>query len=472
MENYVVCIPFPAQGHIRPMLKLAQLLHFKFDFNVTFINTHHIHQTLFKNHHSSSGNNTHPFFRFESLPEDDNLIDLFSVVNCIVINKLELPLKDLLVTKLGNDNNGSRLRVSCMISDVAMSSFTLKVAEELGIPAVLLETASACSLLANFHCRQLLDKGIIPLQEKSCLTNGYLDKSIDWIPSLKGISLKDMPTFIRTTDPNDMMLNIVMLNAQIALDCRAILINTFDALEQDVLEELSTISPTIYPIGPLNLMVDYHVSKNDTINIKSTVICDQEDSINVDYMKWLDSQKPESVLYVSFGSLLEVDQETFIEVAWGLANSLANFLWIVRSSQIIEDHTTLDFNQFKEEIKGRGMLIDWCDQEQVLAHRSIGGFLTHCGWNSTIENISYGVPMICLPLGADQSINSWHCCNSLGIGMKISEEVKRDGVQRVVKELMETKYGKEMGMRATKWRNIATKTKTEFLLFSTNFKFL
>ncbi|XP_021744630.1 7-deoxyloganetin glucosyltransferase-like [Chenopodium quinoa] len=441
MENHVVCVPFPAQGHIRPMLKLTQLLHFKFEFSITFINTHHIHQTLFKNHHRS--------------PEDDDPKDILSAINSIVTNKLELPLKELLVTKLLDNYNSNsdclQPRVSCMISDVGMSSFTLRVAEELGIRAVLLETASACSLLAYFHCRQLLDKGIIPLQDQSCLTNGYLEKSIDWISSLKRISLKDMPSFIRTLNPNDMnhmMLNIVMSNAHRALKSEAILINTFDALEQHALEDLSTIFPNIHPIGPLNLMVDHHISKKDTINSGPLMNSNE-------YMKWLDSQEPKSVLYVSFGSLVGVDQETFIELAWGLANSLTKFLWIVRSDQVIEKSCTIEFNRFKEEINGRGVLVTWCDQEQVLAHPSIGGFFTHCGWNSTIESISYGVPMICWPSAADQLINSWYCCNCLGIGMKMSEHVKRDYVERVVKELMETKNGKEMGTKAAKWRNIA-----------------
>ncbi|XP_021861718.1 7-deoxyloganetin glucosyltransferase isoform X2 [Spinacia oleracea] len=465
MENHVICVPFPAQGHIRPMLKLAKLLHFKFNFNITFVNTHHIHQTLFKNHHTCSENNKTPFFRFESLrPEgvsDNDPKDILSVINDVVTNKLELPLKELLMSNLrtsnninsNNNSNYSRPRISCMISDVAMSSFTLRVAEEFGIPAVLFETASACSLLAYFHFRQLLDKGIIPpLQDESCETNGYLEKTIDWIPSLKGICLRDMPTFIRTTiDPNDLMLNIVMLNAQRALNSRALIINTFDVLEQDVLKELSTINPNIYPIGPLNLLVDYHISKNDTISI-----CDEGDEEDHEYMKWLDTQEPNSVLYISFGTIECVNQEKIIEIAWGLANSLSKFLWVVISDQVTGELNCREFNRFEEEIKGRGVLVDWCDQESVLAHPSIGGFLTHCGWNSTIESISYGVPMICWPLVADQVTNAWYCCNRLGIGMKMGEEVKSDDVESMVKELMDKDNGKNMEAETMKWRKLAT----------------
>ena len=176
-KNHVVCIPMPAQGHIRPMLKLAKLLHFKFDFYVTFINTHYHHQTLFHSHQanssSSSCNSDSPIFRFESIPDCvDDPKDNISVMNAILDNLLEAPLKELLL-KLGSKECNQDLPstelpqlppVTCMVTDVGMSKFTLDVAEEMGIPAVSLETSGACGMMGYLQTRQLLDKGIIPLQ--------------------------------------------------------------------------------------------------------------------------------------------------------------------------------------------------------------------------------------------------------------------------------------------------------------------
>lgn len=161
MKNHAVCIPFPAQGHIRPMLKLAQLLHSNFGFHITFINTQHNHQTLFHEYLETMTPNT---FRFESIPDCiDDSNNILSIITSILDNHLGPPLKKLLL-KLGGKNDNLRPPVTCMVSDVAMSNFTLDVADELGIPAVVLQTSSACGMMGYLQHRQLLDKGIIPLK--------------------------------------------------------------------------------------------------------------------------------------------------------------------------------------------------------------------------------------------------------------------------------------------------------------------
>ncbi|XP_010673083.2 7-deoxyloganetin glucosyltransferase [Beta vulgaris subsp. vulgaris] len=463
-KNHAVCIPMPAQGHIRPMLKLAKLLHFNFGFHITFINTYHNHQTLFQQSHqahsssSSSSSCKSPIFRFESIPDcTDDPKDNMSVLNSFLDDLLEAPLKELLL-KLGSKECNQDLSptkpprlppVTCMVTDVGMSKYTLDVAGEMGIPAVSLETSGACGMMGYLQTRQLLDKGIIPLRDSSCLTNGYLDMAIDWIPSLKGIRLKNMPTSIRTIDQNDKLMNHVMSSEYRALKSRAILINTFDTLEQDVLKELSSFSPNIYPIGPLNLLVN-NKPKDDNIGL--TLSCEED----IDYIQWLDSQVPNSVLYVSLGTLAMLTQEQLVELAWGLANSHQKFIWVVRSNLCIGGSKPLSL-EFEEEIKERGILLSWCDQEKVLGHSSVGGFVTHCGWNSMIESISNGVPMICWPFFADQGTNGWYCCNYLGLGIDMSEVIKRDQIERMIIELMEGNKGKDMKKRAIEWRKLAKK---------------
>ncbi|KAH0680169.1 hypothetical protein KY285_021197 [Solanum tuberosum] len=114
-------------------------------------------------------------------------------------------------------------------------------------------------------------------------------------------------------------------------------------------------------------------------------------------------------------------------------------------------------HEFLAETKERGLLGGWCPQEQVLSHPSIGGFLTHCGWNSTFESISYGVPMLCWPFFADQQTNSWFNCNRWGIGMEIDSNVKREVIEELVRELMVGEKGKEMKENALKWKKLAEK---------------
>ncbi|KAK4859422.1 hypothetical protein QYF36_005172 [Acer negundo] len=105
-------------------------------------------------------------------------------------------------------------------------SFTLKAAQEFNIPNSLLWPAGACSFMAFVHYRSLIEKGLVPLKDLSYLTNGHLNTVIDWIPGMEGIKLKDLPTFIRTTDPGDIMMNFALGEVENARNASALIFNT------------------------------------------------------------------------------------------------------------------------------------------------------------------------------------------------------------------------------------------------------
>ncbi|XP_076934640.1 7-deoxyloganetin glucosyltransferase-like [Bidens hawaiensis] len=447
-KPHVVCMPFPAQGHLNPMINLAKILHSK-GCIITFVNTEFSHQRLLKSLGSDALNGL-PSFHFETIPdglpppENPNASQhhTATVIKSLEENGLD-PFKSVLakVSALYSP-------VTCVLTDYLMS-FTLSATEELGIPAIFFWTAGAGSILCYLEYPNLIQKGLMPLKDQSYLANGYLDKVVDFIPIMPGIRLKDFPPFVRMVHPGDeFMVGYSDLATQRAMKASAIIFNTFDELEGEILDTLSKLYPSGYGIGPLHLLQS-KIADKSLDSIKSNLRVEEPECL-----KWLDDKEPLSVIYVNFGSVLVMTPQQLVEFCWGLAKSNYSFLWIIRPDLVIGDSAVLS-PEFLEQTSNRGMFASWCPQEQVLSHPSIGGFLTHSGWNSTIESISYGVPMICWPFFADQQPNCWWSCNKWKIAMEIDSDVKSDEVSKLVIELMNGEKGKEMRKNAIDFKNKA-----------------
>jgi UDP:flavonoid glycosyltransferase YjiC (YdhE family) len=265
---------------------------------------------------------------------------------------------------------------------------------------------------------------------------------------MKGMRLRDFPNFNRTVDPDEIMLDFTIVETERAQKASALIFNTFDALEQEVLDALSSMFPPIYSIGPLHLLQS-QILDNDLKSIGLN-LWKQEDGC----LEWLDKKEPNSIAYVNFGSLVVMTSERLIEFAWGLANSNQKFLWIIRPDLVEGDSAILP-QEFLIETKERGLLASWCPQEQVLCHPSIGGFLTHSGWNSTVESVCGGVPIIAWPFFAEQQTNCRYTCNEWGIGMEIDGGVKRGEIANLLRELMAGEKGKELKKKAVDWKKLA-----------------
>jgi UDP:flavonoid glycosyltransferase YjiC (YdhE family) len=253
---------------------------------------------------------------------------------------------------------------------------------------------------------------------------------------LQNFRLKDLP-FIRNIKPNDSSVEYIFEAVRRAHRANAIIFNTSNELESDVMNVLSTVFPSIYAIGPLCSLL-YQSPENHLASLSTNLW--KEDTVCLD---WLESKEPGSVVYVNFGSVTVMSPEKLLEFAWGLANSKKPFLWIIRPDLVIGGSVVLS-SEFVTEISDRGLIAGWCSQEEVLNHPSIGGFLTHCGWNSTTESICAGVPMLCWPFFADQPANCRYICNEWEIGIEIDTNVKREEVEKLVNELMVGEKGKKM----------------------------
>jgi len=288
-----------------------------------------------------------------------------------------------------------------------------------------------------------------------CFTNGYLDTPVDWISGmLPGARLRDFPTFIRTTDPNDTMLTIII--KQCELDSPAadgILLNTFDDLERRSLDAIRARLPNTFTVGPFGPEVSPPSYLPVLPSLTSSLWKDDDRCA-----AWLDGHADEegSVVYVNFGSITVVTGEQMDEFAWGLAAAGCPFLWVVRPDTVRDAGGWELPEGFAEAVAGRGLTVGWCDQEAVLEHRATGGFLSHCGWNSTLESLRAGVPLLCWPFFSEQVTNCRYACDVWGVGLEMPREAGRREVEAAVRELMGTQgRGVAARRRAAEWKEKA-----------------
>ncbi|KAL4196251.1 hypothetical protein AMTRI_Chr04g182360 [Amborella trichopoda] len=398
VKPHALCIPFTAQGHINPMMQLARILHSK-GFYITFVNSE-FNQDLITEANGHVPATGFDDFRLETIPDGlplshgrtTNVLELCESTR----KNMKAPFGELMTRlKCSPGVPG----VTCVIADGVLN-FTQEVAEEFGVPRVTFWTTSACGYWGYLQIPELIERGYTPLKDLSCLAEGYLETILDWFPGMPNVYLKDMTAFTRTTDPDDFLLNYTKTESQMALRTSALILNTFDDLEKDVVEAMrSRIPCLLYTIGPL-LTFSEHESKEEDKSIPTTLLKEETECLT-----WLDKQQFKSVLY------------------------------------------------------GRGLIANWCDQEHVLSHASVGGFLTHSGWNSMLEAICNGVLVICWPFFAEQHTNCRYACIEWGFGMEIDNNVnvKRDTVEAELRELMEGMKGTELRAKIMKWKQVAEK---------------
>ncbi|MED6170366.1 hypothetical protein PIB30_030079 [Stylosanthes scabra] len=464
IRPHVVCVPLPAQGHINPMLKLAKLLHLS-GFFVTFVHTQFNFDRLLKSRGLTSLKGLQDF-RFETISDglpDGNqrgILDLPQLCTTIPVEGLcsFRQLISRLVSPAKHDHHDADVPpVTCIVSDGVMW-FTLKVSQEFHIPQFMFFTPSACGMLGYLNFEELQKRGYFPLKDEKNLFDGYLDTEVDWIEAMKGARLKDLPTFLRSTNPSDTMFNYNIVAVNTAMHAKGVILNSFEDLESDVLDAIRAKYPNLFPIGPLSMLYKQLSNSSNTTQLESIEVnLWKEDN---KCLEWLDKREKGSVVYVNFGSFVIMTPKQLSEFAWGLVNCKFHFLWVIRPN-LVHDNTNSGDEKLSDEYMNviesceRGLVLGWCQQEKVLSHESIGGFLTHCGWNSTLESICEGVPMACWPFFAEQQTNSFYACNKWGIGMEIECDVKREQVEELVRELMEGQKGKQMRDKAMGWKHKA-----------------
>ncbi|XP_026431970.1 UDP-glycosyltransferase 87A1-like [Papaver somniferum] len=277
------------------------------------------------------------------------------------------------------------------------------------------------------------------------------DQLVDYIPGVSPIRLADMPSVLKKfTQP---FLSSVKESVAAACKAKCLLFTTYDELEHQVIASLMKILPLpVYSVGP---------------SIPLSAALEDETHNNVNraehyYLDWLDSQPENSVLYVSFGSFLSASSEQMEEILSGLDESGVRYFLVSRGGKGHTENSAADGDAVNVLPSTQSFLVPWCDQLRVLCHYSVGGFWTHCGWNSTLEGVYAGVPMLTFPVAMDQFTNSKLIVDDWKIGMKVMKEVgadkvvKRDEIASTVKKFMnlngDDKESKEMRDRANEFK--------------------
>ncbi|KAB2003591.1 hypothetical protein ES319_D11G142600v1 [Gossypium barbadense] len=339
-------------------------------------------------------------------------------------------LKELIDKVNGSDDD----KISCALADISLG-LAFDVAAELGIPTAGLWPASMFQLMFFLRIPKLIEDGLIddngtPLMKHkmfqlSPMTPVVHPMNFAWLnfgnsPSTQ----KFMFDFLR------------LINNKAEETADWVLYNSSSELEP----QACNLVPKVLPIGPLS-------ATNRVGNLSGNFW-----SKDPTCLQWLNQQSPSSVIYVAFGSSTVFDEIQFQELALGLELTKKPFLRVVREDIIKGKHQFYP-QGFKERVSNQGKIVCWAPQVAVLGHSSIACFISHCGWNSTIEGVSNGVPFLCWPYFFDQFLNESYIYDIWKVGLKL----ERDERGTIRKEEIRTKVEQLVGDENFKTRVVELK---------------
>nr|AFJ53017.1 UDP-glycosyltransferase 1 [Linum usitatissimum] len=413
---HLVAMPFPGRGHINPMMNLCKLLSSRrADLLITFVITEEWSGYI--------GSEPKPeIVQFRTIPngiippERLKAADFLGFYEA-VMTKMESPFEQLL--------DQLQPPVTAIIGDIEVR-WAIGVGTRRNIPVAAFWTMSASFFSMLYH-----------LDVSAKAHNSSPEDLIDCGDLLPGISTSRVSELKKLFQKNDLRV------LQLAIECvskvtkaQYLLFTSIHELEVETMDSLSQTFPfPVYPIGPAIPYLE--LLQNPTSS-----------SIH----QWLNNQPTRSVLYISLGSFLSVSSTQMDEILSGLRSSGVRFLWVARG-----EATRLSQKMMSGGDQN-GMVVAWCDQLKVLSHCSVGGFWSHCGWNSTLESFFSGVPMLTFPLFLDQDSNSKLIVEELGVGWELAkgdydENIRAEEIAEIVQKFMNVE-SEEVGRMRRRAREV------------------
>ncbi|XP_050364372.1 mogroside IE synthase-like [Argentina anserina] len=436
-KAHCLVFTYPSQGHINPLLQFSKLLDRK-GVKVTLVTTRYIYKTMYRGS-SCTALDTISLETISDGYDEEGWKTLGISVQAYLDSFRKAGSQTLaeLLQKL----SCSGCPVDCLVYDAFMP-WPLDIAKKFGIPGAVFFTQSCA--VDNIYNH--VNKGLLKLP----LTDSEIS-----LPGMPPLEPSDLPSFLSDYGSYPAFFELVIGQFCNVDKADWVLCNTFYELEEQVVDWMAkfwpvkTIGPTIPSKYLDNRLED---DKDYGVNLFKS----DSDAC----MKWLNQHPKNSVAYISFGSAARLGQEQMEELALGLKMSKGKFLWVVRESEAAKVP-----ENFIEETTEKGLVVSWCSQLEVLAHEAVGCFITHCGWNSTLESLSLGVPLVGIPQWTDQSTNAKYIRDVWKIGIKAQPDeegiVRRAEVEHCISEIMEGHRGKELRKNAMKWKDLAQKAVDE-----------
>ncbi|KAH0668926.1 hypothetical protein KY289_023419 [Solanum tuberosum] len=433
IEPHVILVPYPSQGHINPLLQFAKRLAskgVKSTIATTKYTVNSIHSPNISIEPISDGFDEGGFTQAQNT---DVFLKSFKENGSRTLSQI--------LTKYEN----STYPIRCIVYD-SFFPWALDVAKKHGIYGASFFTNSAmvCAVFAHIH------HGTFSLPVKIEENEPLL------LPGLPCLYPIDVPGFIKEPESYPAYLAMKMSQFSNVENADWIFDNSFQELEGEIARGVSKFWPAKL-IGPMvpSSYLDGRI-ENDKGYGASLWKPLSEECLN-----WLKTKPKQSVIYISFGSMVSLTQKQMEEIAYALIGSNMNFLWVVRNTEECKLP-----KGFIESTKGKGLIVSWCNQLETLANQAIGCFVTHCGWNSTLEGLSLGVPMVAMPQFSDQMTDAkfideiWE----IGVRPKLDEMlgiVKREELLFCLNEVMKGEKSVEIRKNATTLRDLAKKTVSE-----------